>query len=143
MADPSPAGNVVPMGAQRPAGGLPPSLQGAPGNAGGATQAQPKLGNMAGAADKIKVALQALQEALPAIPMGSPLHTEVLNTIKRLGSKMETGEAQSAPPLQALLQMLRQAPQQNQMAMLARMAPPGGGAGGGAPQMPSPAAAAA
>jgi len=117
----APGQNVVPF--QRPPGGLPASLQPASAQAGQGTAPQAKLGNMAAAGDKLKVAMQALQEALPAIPMGSPLHTEVLNTLKRLGSKLETGESNSAAPVQALLQMLRQAPQQNQMALLARMAP--------------------
>jgi len=123
----APGQNVVPF--QRPPGGLPASLQPASAQAGQGTAPQAKLGNMAAAGDKIKVALQALQEALPAIPMGSPLHTEILNTIKRIGSKMETGESNQAAPIQALLQMLRNAPQQNQMALLARMAPQQAAAG--------------
>jgi hypothetical protein len=134
-----------------PLPGQPPSpaLAAAPANTGGAVAPQGNAGNAMAGLDKVKIAVKALQDALPSIPMGSALHTKVLNAAKdlskELGSASEGGGG--AGNIQALLQMIQQAKQNAPNAALARMAPPA--PGGGAPAMPhpmpmpSPAAAAA
>jgi hypothetical protein len=82
---------------------------------------------MAGAAnhgaEKLKLSLKGLQEALPALPMGSPLHTAVLKALTDIGKVMEKeGGAKSDPgaAIQQLIEMARNAKQ----------------AGGAPPQMP-------
>lgn len=57
-----------------------------------------------------------LQRALPNVPMGSPLHTDILNAVKSIGKHM--GEAAQGPGglhaqqmNQALRQQQQQAPQ--------------------------------
>lgn len=90
-----------------------------------------------------------LEQALPNIPMGSPLHDDVLKTITNLGKHMQPGEGGQGMDMQSLLQMARQQAQQQPMSALSRMfpqqpnqppaMPPGGGApgAGGPPVMPT------
>jgi hypothetical protein len=86
---------------------------------------------------KIKVALQALQDALPSIPMGSPLHTDVLSVAKTLSKHVDQEGQQGGPPVQSLLQMMQQMKQNAPNAALARM----GGGAPPSPAMPAPPAA--
>lgn len=121
-----------------------PALAAAKPNLGGATAPQANQGNAMAALGKIKVAIQAMQDALPSIPMGSPLHTDVLKCAQSLSKHMDQQQQQEGVPVQALAQMAQQAKQAQPMNALARMGaqqPPTSPAmpGAGAP----PAAAAA
>lgn len=121
-------------------GGAPPAspaLAAAKPNLGGPTAPQGNAGNAMAGLGKIKVALQALQDALPSIPMGSPLHTDVLSVAKTLSKHVDQEGQQGGPPVQSLLQMMQQMKQNAPNAALARM---GGGAAPPSPAMP-PAAA--
>lgn len=87
----------------------------------------------------VSAAIKLLEGALPNIPMGSPLHTEVLNSVKSLVKhQQDAGEANPQAQIMALMNALRGAQQSQPMAALMRM-------GGGQPQpalgAPSPAAA--
>jgi hypothetical protein len=79
-------------------------------------------GNAKHGMEKLKLSLTGLQEALPALPMGSTLHTAVLKALTDIGKALEKeGGGQSDPgaAIQQLLEMARNAKQ-----------------GGGAPPMP-------
>jgi hypothetical protein len=128
-------------------------MGGARPNVGPVTTPQPNAGNAAAGMTKIRNALTMLEEALPMIPMGTPAHTELLNTLTKL-SKTFSGEGagggQKGIDLMSLLQSARQASQSSPMAALSKMMQPQGaqppampqpggepgGAPGGAPPMP-------
>lgn len=100
---------------------------------------QPQMGNQAAAMGKVRNALQMLQEALPGLPMGQPVHSDVLSAVKNLSKHIEPGPAGGAhegPDIQALMQSLKAAAQSAPQAALMR-ANTGGGAPG-APMMPPP-----
>ena len=84
---------------------------------------QPNPGNQAAAMSKVKVAVQALQDALPSIPLGTPLHDVVLNSVKALSKHFEKDAESPALSMQSLVQMARSSGQNNQMAALSRMQP--------------------
>src|SRR5208282_3403414 len=93
-----------------------------PGGIGIATPGN-QMGNQAGALGKVRNALQMLQEALPGLPMGQPIHTDVLAAVKNLSKHMEqhtTGGATQGPDIQALMQSLKSAAQAAPQAALMR-----------------------
>lgn len=126
----------------KPQGGLPPALMQAPPNAGPITVPQANQGNITAAIAKIQNAMKMLEESLPMIPMGSPLHTEVLNTIKGMSKQMKN--ASENPQLQqaSLMNQLRSnSADSNKAAMMRMLATqnnPGAAPamGGGTPPMP-------
>ena len=114
----------------------PPALGAAPPGSGPAVAPQGNMGNAAQAQAMIAVAMKQLQMALPNIPMGSPLHADIMKAVSSISKHMKAaggGEGQEANLLvQQLRQMQKQAPQ---MAALRSMAPAGEGQG---PAMPPP-----
>lgn len=118
---------------------------GAPRAIGPVTTPQGNAGNAAAAMNDVRNAVMMLEKALPQIPMGTPLHTEILNVTQKLAKHMNPGDGNPGLELQSLLQMARSASQSQPMAALGRMgAAPGagpammpgaeGGTGGGQPQ---------
>lgn len=104
-----------------PAGGLPsPLTQGHP-NAGGMTQQQGNQGNIQAALVKIKAAVKMIDEALPLIPMGDDMHTELHKASMSLSKAVKEAHVsaqQEAASLQSAAQnVVKQAP----MAGMARM----------------------
>jgi hypothetical protein len=85
-------------------------------------------GNQQAGLEKVKLGLKALTEALPMLPLGSEVQSEIMKAVQSIGKHLAEGGAGGDP--QALVQ---------QLAMMARNAktepPPGFGnlAGGGAP----------
>jgi hypothetical protein len=78
----------------------------------------------------VKVGLEALQKALPQIPMGSELHTAVLKAVETISSKLEKAGAANDPGamIQQLMEMARNAKSNpNAAAALPQGAPPPGG----------------
>lgn len=75
------------------------------------------------ALQKVKVALQALQDALPGVPMGTPIHTKLVSVIKQISQEVEKVQSDPALQIQTLLHMARQAGQQSPIAALQRMYP--------------------
>jgi hypothetical protein len=123
-----------------PAGGLPsPLTQGSP-NAGGATQPQGNQGNIAAAMVKVKNAIQLLQEALPLIPMGDELHTEILNSAKSLSKHLKKGDESPQLDIASLLNTIKQKAASAPQAAMARQFAGGAGAGQ-PPATPQPEAA--
>lgn len=101
------------------------------------------LGNQKQGMAKLEVGLKALQDALGGLPMGSPIHTAVLEALTKIGKHMPQGGGAQDP--QAMIQQLamlareaKAAPQQQ--AALAGLMGPGAGAPpmGGGPVPPPP-----
>lgn len=122
------------------AGGLP---TGAPPNLGGATAPQGNPGNVISAKMKLRTAVKMIEDVLPSIPMGDPLHTATLKAVSDLLKAMpEDSPDMQGPQTVGLLQMLKQASASAPQSMLAKLggAAPAGGAqppvmppGGGEP----------
>lgn len=81
--------------------------------------------------------IKMLQRALPNIPMGSPLHTDILQAVGKISKHMaEEGGQDQGLHASSMMQMIRQ--QQQQGPQLAAMRAMGGGPGNpsGPPAMP-------
>lgn len=114
---------------------LPPSVSPAPANVGPAVAPQGNQGNVAMALIDVRNAVNLIQKALPMIPLGAPLHAELLDTVKKISKHLTPGDDNHGLQLQSLLQMARSASSQPPVAALARLAAPGPNA---APAMASP-----
>ena len=110
-------------------GALPPSLMGAPPNAGPAVAPHGAPGNAAAGMSKIKLGLEQLQAGLPDIPMGTEMHDAVMKAISTIGKHMTEMQDSPQMKMQNLLAMIQKARQQQPNAALAGMA-------GGAPHPP-------
>jgi hypothetical protein len=58
---------------------------------------------------QIKLGLEALQKALPAIPMGTELHNAVIDAVKKIGAHMTEAAEGPQMQMQQLLHMVQQA----------------------------------
>lgn len=121
-------------------GALPPTLTGGPLNAGPAVAPHGNPGNATQGMGDIKTALDALQKALPAIPMGTELHKAVLDAVSKIGKHMTEAANNPQMKMQNLLQMIQQAKAQQPNAALAGLAGGGGAPPPAPPAMPPPAA---
>lgn len=93
------------------------------------TAPQAQHGNAVAALQKFKVALQAMEEGLSGIPMGTPLHSKALTIIKDLHKALEEVHSDPSLQIQQLLQMARTQGQQSPIAALSRMYPAAQGGG--------------
>ena len=111
-----------------------------PGGAGAAMAPSPMGGSTAAAMTGVKVGVEALQKALPSLPMGSKLHSTILKALQDIPKEMETGMGGGpGAEVQQLIAMARNAQTQPQRAAMMSMFPSGGGpGGGGAPPPPAP-----
>lgn len=127
---------------------MPMPMPGAPspppqaGVAGPASAPGPMKGAVAGGAEKLKLGLKALQEALPSLPMGSSIHTAVLKALTDIGKAVEKeggGKGDPGAMIQQLVEMARNAKQAGAPAPQmpgAGGAPPPPGMGAGPPMPP-------
>ena len=112
------------------------------GVAGPASAPGPMKGAVAGGAEKLKLGLKALQEALPSLPMGSSIHTAVLKALTDIGKAVEKeggGKGDPGAMIQQLVEMARNAKQSGAPAPQmpgAGGAPPPPGMGAGPPMPP-------
>lgn len=111
-------------GAGAPPAGAPP------GGTGAASSSQGMPGAASQAISAVKTALEALQKALPGLPMGGELHTAVLKAIGEISKHTSKEEGDGASVVQQLAQLARQQGQGQPPAMMRPPAP-----GGGAPAM--------
>lgn len=92
-----------------PGGGLPPGMGAPPANLGGVTIPQSNPGNVKSALEKLHAAAQLINDAIPQLPIGSPLHTETLkiatNLNRHLGEARENVQGTVQTMLQAIQQM--------------------------------------
>lgn len=100
-----------------------PSVAPAPANVGPVATPQGNPGNTQAAMTKVKNALQMLQSALPDIPMGNQLHSDVLNVVKSLSKHLSESNDNKGLELQQLIQMAKGSAQNAPTAALARMFP--------------------
>jgi hypothetical protein len=112
---------------------MPPAMP--PGGTGAATATQPMAGSATQAVSAVKLGLEAMQKALPGLPMGSELHTAVLKSIAEISKHIEKSEGDSSSIVQQLAQMAKSAQQQPQQAAMMRAFPPSQ-PGAGAPPPP-------
>ena len=113
-------------------------MPGARPNVGPVTTPQPGAGNIHAASEKVKTAVKLLEEALPLIPMGMPLHTEIMQATTKLVKHLSDSAQSPGTELQTLLNMARQSAQSQPMMALSRMMGAGYGSGaGGAPAAPA------
>jgi hypothetical protein len=117
----------LPMPAGVPGGGLPPGLGAPPANLGGVTIPQSNPGNIKAALEKLHAAAQLINDAIPSIPLGTPLHTEVLKMATNLNKHLGEAQEHAQGTIQTMLQAIQQMRQK-----------PGLGASGGAPPPPQP-----
>lgn len=121
---------------------MPPQMAQAPGGLGPVTMPQGNQGNMAAAITEVRNAMTMLQKALPMVPMGSPIHNDILSFVKKIGEHLTKGEDNQGLQLQSLLQMVKQSAQSAPQNAMQRMfpaqqpntppaMPPAGGAPGG------------
>lgn len=127
---------------------MPMPMPGAPspppqaGVAGPASAPGPMKGAVADGAEKLKLGLKALQEALPSLPMGSSIHTAVLKALTDIGKAVEKeggGKGDPGAMIQQLVEMARNAKQSGAPAPQmpgAGGAPPPPGMGAGPPMPP-------
>ena len=130
-----PGGGVPPgmiPGAGGPPGGPPPGAapgQAPPGNLGPVTVPQGNPGNIMQAAQKLAAAHKMIMEALPALPLGTPLHESVMKIATDLGKNLTKAGQDAQMTIQTLMQAMRGVRNDSQMSAVARMqgqAPPGG-----------------
>jgi len=123
------------------AGAPPPGFPGAPpppppgAGTGPVTAPSHLAGNAQQGMTAVKLGLEALQKALPQIPMGSKLHTAVLKAVEQIGKHLaeEGATGDKAAQIQQLIEMARNAhTNPNAMAALPQGGPPP------APMMPPP-----
>lgn len=103
---------------------LPPQMAPGPAHAGPGVVPQGNPGNAAAALLKVRNAVQLLEEALPIIPLASPLHQKVMKVAGELAKELAAGNENKALELQSLVAALRTAQQQQPVAALSRMFPP-------------------
>lgn len=120
----------------------PPSISPAPAGVGPVSIPQGNPGNTQAALTKIRNALQMLEQALPEIPMGMPMHTDVLKAVQNLSKHLAEGAESKGLDIQSLIQATKQSAQSAPLAAMQRMFAGGGGANS-PPALPQPAGAAA
>lgn len=114
----------MPLMMPPPQGGQAPQLGAPPGGTGAASAPQAMAGSQAQAVTAVKVALEALQKALPGLQMGSELHTSVLKSIADISKHIEKEAGDSSSVVQQLAQMARTAQNAPQQAAMMRAVPP-------------------
>jgi hypothetical protein len=128
-------------GGPPPGGGAPPGgggmMPAAAPNVGSAAQPQGMGGNVAMAMIQIHNAVQALEKSLPMIPMGSPLHAELLKATTSIIKHLPPGSENPQLQLMAVINQAREQSQQQPMAAMDKLYPPPAAAGGGARPAPA------
>jgi len=118
---------------------LPPGLMGGPPAIGPMMAPQGNPGNALAAASKVKSAVTLLQEALPAIPMGSDVHNDVLKAVGMLAKHAESQPATDQSQITQLMALIQKLATQQPNAALQRMAaPPAPNAPPALPPPPAP-----
>jgi hypothetical protein len=128
-----PGGGLPPGGAP---GAMPPAMQAPPGNLGPATIPQNNPGNVLQAMQKLQAATKLITEALPQIPMGTPLHGAVLKIATDLSKHLGEAHENHQMTVQTLMQAMAAMKNDQQMGALNRVAPQSNQG----PAMPPPAA---
>jgi hypothetical protein len=109
-----------------------------PANVGPGTTPGANQGLQAAATLDIQNGLKMLQRALPNVPMGTPLHTDILKAVGSIAKHMGEAGGEGGLHASGMMQMLKQ--QAAQAPQLAAMRAMGGGPTnpGGPPATPAP-----
>lgn len=119
-----PGGGLPPGMGAPPPGGMPPGMQAPPANVGPHTIPQANPGNVMQAMQKLQAATKMITEAIPQIPMGTPLHAAILKVATDLTKHLGEAKSSSQEQIQQLMQAIQQQKQAGQMQTLNRVAPP-------------------
>jgi hypothetical protein len=119
---------------------LPQSVAPSAANLGPAASPQGNQGNVAMALIDVRNGVNLFQKALPMIPLGAPLHAELLDVVKKISKHLTPGGENQGLQLQSLLQLARQSASQPPVAALSRMfgAGPNAAPAMAAPPEPTP-----
>lgn len=123
------------MPAGVPGGGLPPAMRSPAANLGPVTVPQSNPGNVMQAVQKLAAAHKMILEALPALPLGTPLHESVSKVATDLGKHLTKAGEDARMTIQTLMQAMRQHRQEAPQQALSQMMPPQPNA---PPAMPPP-----
>ena len=118
---------IMPQPGMPAQGAMPtaPAPQGqAPAHTGSGSVPQANHGNQAQAMIAVQNAVKMLEQALPMIPMGSPLHEKIHKVALELSKELTQGEDNPALQMQSLVQMMRHASQQQPMNALSKLSAP-------------------
>jgi hypothetical protein len=118
------SGSLGPMPQGVPGGGLPPGLQAPPGNLGPHTIPQSNPGNIKGAIEKLTAAAQLVNDALPMIPLGTPLHAAALKIATDLNKHLGEAKENAQNTMQTMVQHIQQLRQAPGLGALNQGAPP-------------------
>ena len=116
-----PGGGLPPGGAMP--GGMPPGMQAPPGNLGPHTIPQTNPGNILQAMQKLQQAAQLITQAIPEVPMGTPLHTKILKIATDLNKELGEAKDNMQQQIQTLLQAVQAAKQNGQDGLLGHAMP--------------------
>jgi hypothetical protein len=124
---------------------MPPGLGAPAAHIGPPTAPQGNPANAQTGVVAVHNAIEALQRALPSLPMGTPIHGAVLKATTELTKAIGETQASAAQKIQDMLQQIRAGGQNPMQAAMQRAmpptapnlgAPPPGGAPPGAPPPP-------
>ena len=118
------SGSLGPMPQGVPGGGLPPGLLAPPGNLGPHTFPQSNPGNMKGAVEKLAAAAQLVNDALPMIPLGTPLHSAALKIATDLNKHLGEAKENAQNTMQTMVQHIQQMRQNPGLGAVNQGAPP-------------------
>lgn len=118
------SGALGPMPQGVPGGGLPPGLAAPPGNLGPHTIPQNNPGNIKGAIEKLTAAAQLINEALPQIPLGTPLHAAALKIATDLNKHLGEAKENAQNTMQTMVQHIQQMRQNPGLGALNQGGPP-------------------
>jgi hypothetical protein len=107
-----------------------------PAGTGPVTAPGPQAGAAAQGMSGVRLALEAMQKALPGLPMGSELHMAVMKAVTDISKKLGDGGGDQAAQMQQLVQLARAAQTDPQRAAMMRAMPGPGGAPPGVAPMP-------
>lgn len=126
-----------------PGQATPPAIAPAPAGVGPVSTPQGNPGNTQAALTKVRNALQMLEQALPDVPMGMPMHNDILSAVKNLSKHLAEGAENKGLDIQSLIQATKQTQQGAPMAAMQRMFAQQGSGAGTPPALPPAAGAAA
>lgn len=127
---------TAPGGAPGGPPALPPGLMGGPPGIGPMASPQGNPGNALAAISKVKSAVTLLQEALPALPMGSDVHSDILKAVGLIAKHGESQPTTDQSQITQLMAMIQKLATQQPNAALQRLAQPA--SPNAPPALPSP-----
>jgi hypothetical protein len=98
----------------------------------------PGAGNQADSLMKLKSAIDLIQQSLPGLMAGTPVHTSALRAVTQLSRHLPQGSPTAGVQMTQLRDLMRGVQQNPLLQMLQGMRGGGGAGGGGEQQAPNP-----